>query len=213
MSRTVGSYGPKTLDAIRAAGLRLIFEHGYAAMSLRHLASEVGIQVGSLYNHISTKQALLFDLIKTHMDALLEQLHNALDGIESPVERLKAFIAFHLTYHTARKKEVFISYSELRSLEPKNYSKIVTLRGAYERELIKILDRGVVEGEFVLADTSVAAFGILAMLTGVCTWFKPSGRLSADQIIEIYTDIVLKGLVRQTVQTDFVHRRSRVHTK
>ncbi len=62
MARTVGSYGPKTMEAIRKAGLRLIFEHGYAAMSLRQLASEVGIQAGSLYNHIATKQELLFDL-------------------------------------------------------------------------------------------------------------------------------------------------------
>ena len=42
-------------------------------MSLRRLASEVGIQAGSLYNHITTKQELLFDLIKTHMDELLER--------------------------------------------------------------------------------------------------------------------------------------------
>ena len=53
------------MEAIRKAGLRLIFEHGYAAMSLRQLAAEVGIQSGSLYNHISTKQELLFDLIGT----------------------------------------------------------------------------------------------------------------------------------------------------
>ncbi|HKU04506.1 MAG TPA: TetR/AcrR family transcriptional regulator, partial [Bradyrhizobium sp.] len=40
MARTVGSYGPKTMEAIRKAGLRLIFEHGYEAMSLRQLAAE-----------------------------------------------------------------------------------------------------------------------------------------------------------------------------
>jgi len=74
MARTIGSYGPKTLEAIRKAGLRLIFEHGYAAMSLRDLAAEVGIQVGSLYNHISTKQELLFDLVQDHVNALLGQL-------------------------------------------------------------------------------------------------------------------------------------------
>src|SRR4051812_41956512 len=68
MARTIGSYGPKTLEAIRKAGLRLIFEHGYSAMSLRDLAAEVGIQVGSLYNHISTKQELLFELVQDHVN-------------------------------------------------------------------------------------------------------------------------------------------------
>jgi AcrR family transcriptional regulator len=79
MARTIGSYGPKTLEAIRKAGLRLIFEHGYEAMSLRHLAAEVGIQVGSLYNHISTKQQLLFDLVQDHINELLRQLDLALE--------------------------------------------------------------------------------------------------------------------------------------
>ena len=68
MARTIGSHGPKTMEAIRKAGLRLIFEHGYAAMSLRQLAAEVGIQSGSLYNHISTKQELLFTLVRDHIN-------------------------------------------------------------------------------------------------------------------------------------------------
>src|SRR5258707_613564 len=46
MARTIGSYGPKTMEAIRKAGLRLIFEHGYSAMSLRQLAAAVGIPAG-----------------------------------------------------------------------------------------------------------------------------------------------------------------------
>jgi AcrR family transcriptional regulator len=196
MARTVGSSGPRTMEAIRKAGLRLIYKHGYEAMSLRRLAAEVGIQVGSLYNHIATKQDLLFDLIKVHMEELLARLDQALDGIDPPDERLQAFIAFHVGYHIARKREVFISYSELRSLEPKNYDTIVALRRQYERRLIAILDEGVDRGDFAVADTNVAAFGILAMLTGVCTWFKPSGRLDKDQVITIYADMVSKGLVR-----------------
>src|SRR4051812_45395283 len=84
MARTVGSNGPKTMEAIRKAGLRLIYSQGYEAMSLRRLAAEVGIQAGSLYNHITTKQDLLFDLIKVHMDELLERLDQALDGISDP---------------------------------------------------------------------------------------------------------------------------------
>jgi AcrR family transcriptional regulator len=202
MARTVGSHGPRTMETIRRVGLRLIHKHGYEAMSLRQLASEVGIQAGSLYNHITTKQELLFDLIKTHMDELLQETDRALKGIERPHDQLKAFIAFHLDYHTLHRKEVFISYSELRSLEPGNYGSVVALRRAYERKLIDILDCGVARGEFAVADTTVTAFGILAMLTGVCTWFKPSGRLSKEQVTEIYSDMVLKGLMRTPVQSD-----------
>src|SRR5215475_1095610 len=131
MARTIGSYGPKTMEAIRKAGLRLIFEHGYEAMSLRQLAAEVGIQAGSLYNHISTKQELLFDLVQDHINELLRQLELALEGKDRPVEKLRAFVAFHVLYHMTKKREVFIANSELRSLDAKNYAAIVTLRGAW----------------------------------------------------------------------------------
>ena len=148
MARTVGSYGPKTMEAIRKAGLRLIFEHGYEAMSLRQLAAEVGIQAGSLYNHIATKQELLFDLIQDHINELLRQLDRALAGKAGATERLHAFVAFHVSYHMTRKREVFIANSELRSLEPKNYEAIV----AQFMDMPTPLDSG--EQDRVLARTA-----------------------------------------------------------
>ena len=194
MARTIGSYGPKTLEAIRKAGLRLIFEHGYAAMSLRQLAAEVGIQSGSLYNHISTKQQLLFDLVQDHINELLRQLDLALQGKERPEDKLRAFVAFHVTYHMTKKREVFIANSELRSLEPRNYEAIVALRGAYEQRLAQILAEGVSEGTFEVVDIQVATFGIIALLTGLCTWYRPGGRLTREAIVAAHEKLVLSGV-------------------
>ena len=194
MARTIGSYGPKTMEAIRKAGLRLIFEHGYEAMSLRQLAAEVGIQAGSLYNHISTKQELLFDLIQDHINELLRQLDRALAGKTGATERLRAFVTFHVTYHMTRKREVFIANSELRSLEPKNYETIVALRGAYEQRLAAILAEGAEQGVFEVGDVQVATFGIIALLTGLCTWYRPGGRLTREAIIAAHEKLVLSGV-------------------
>lgn len=194
MARTVGSHGPKTMEAIRKAGLRLIFEHGYAAMSLRQLAAEVGIQSGSLYNHISTKQELLFDLVRDHINELLRQLDRALEGKESPSEKLRAFVAFHVTYHMTRKREVFIANSELRSLEPGNYKKVVALRGAYEQRLADILKEGVAKGEFEVVDVQVATFAIISLLTGLTAWYRPGGRLTREAVVAAHEKLVLSGV-------------------
>jgi AcrR family transcriptional regulator len=194
MARTIGSYGPKTLEAIRRAGLRLIFQHGYEAMSLRQLAAEVGIQSGSLYNHIATKQDLLFDLVREHINELLRQLDLALQGKERPIEKLRAFVAFHVTYHMTKKREVFIANSELRSLEPKNYDAIVALRSTYEQRLAQILSEGVADGTFEVTDVQVATFAILALLTGICTWYRPGGRLTKEAIVTAHEKLVLSGV-------------------
>jgi len=197
MARTIGSYGPKTLEAIRKAGVRLIFEHGYEAMSLRQLAAEVGIQPGSLYNHITTKQELLFDLVQDHINELLRQLDSALEGKQEPLDRLRAFVAFHVAYHMTRKREVFIANSELRSLEPRNYEAVVALRGAYEQRLADILSEGVAADVFEVVDVQVATFAILALLTGLCNWYRPGGRLTREAIIAAHEKLVLSGVAPQ----------------
>ena len=194
MARTIGSHGPKTMEAIRKAGLRLIFEHGYAAMSLRQLAAEVGIQSGSLYNHISTKQELLFVLVRDHINELLRQLDRALQGKQGPADKLRAFVAFHVSYHMTKKREVFIANSELRSLEPKNYEEIVALRGAYERRLAEILTEGATQGEFEVVDVQVATFAILSLLTGLTAWYRPGGRLTKEAIVAAHEKLVLSGV-------------------
>ncbi|OKO81162.1 TetR/AcrR family transcriptional regulator [Bradyrhizobium sp. NAS96.2] len=205
MARTIGSHGPTTLEAIRKAGVRLIFEHGYEAMSLRQLAAEVGIQAGSLYNHISTKQDLLFDLVQDHINDLLRELDQALEGKADPVERLRAFVAFHVTYHMTRKREVFIANSELRSLDAKNYDAVVALRGAYEQRLAQILTDGLSEGVFEVVDIQVATFAILALLTGLCTWYRPGGRLTRDAIIAAHEKLVLSGVAPQAAAGQASH--------
>ena len=194
MSRTIGSSGPKTVAAIRKAGLHLIYKHGYEAMSLRQLAAEVGIQQGSLYNHIRTKQDLLFDLIMVHMDDLFREFDESVPADGAAIDRLKAFVHFHVGYHVNRKEEVFICYSELRSLESENFRTVCGLRQDYERKLTRILEDGVTEGSFAPSDMKVAAYGILSMLSGICTWFHPEGRLSRDEISALFTTMVLSAV-------------------
>ena len=194
MGRIAGSSGARTAAAIRRAGLRLIYRRGFEAMSLRELASEVGVQAASLYNHIRNKQDLLFDLIREHMERLLADTREALaEAPAGAMEQLRAFIAHHITYHLEKKQEVFVANFELRALDTRHFAVIVSMRRAYEERLIAVLDLGVRTGEFEIADTRVTAYAILAMLTGACTWYKPDGRLTKAEVVALHTDMVLHG--------------------
>lgn len=194
--RRVGSSGVNTERAIREAGLNLIVRHGYEGMTLRQLASEVGIQAGSLYNHIATKQQLLFDLVIQHMEDLLAALDAALAGLEDPARQLAAFCEFHVRYHIKRKAEVFVINFELRSLDPENRVQVVALRTRYENRLIEIIRRGQQAGVFRGMDAPVAAYGLISMLTGVCTWYSEDGRMGADEIVDLYTAMAFKGVAK-----------------
>jgi AcrR family transcriptional regulator len=195
MARTIGSQGIKTAEAIRRAGLQLLFEHGYEGMSLRDLARAVGLQPGSLYNHIATKQALLFDLVREHMQALIRALDDALIEVQGPCPRLEAFVTFHLRYHLTRKIEVFVSNAELRSLEPENRAAIMQLRRAYEQRLADILADGAVAGVLNVPDVPVTTYAILSLLTGAASWYRPDGRLGVDEIVAIHRRLILDGVL------------------
>ncbi|MBX6744915.1 MAG: TetR/AcrR family transcriptional regulator [Acetobacteraceae bacterium] len=195
MARITGSNGARTAAAIRDAARGLIYRHGYAAMNLRDLAAEVGIRPGSLYNHITTKQSLLFDLMSEHMTSLLAETDAALAAAgPEPMARLRAFIAHHLLYHFERRQEVYIANFELRALDPPNYARIVAMRRDYEGRLIALLEAGVAAGALEVADSRITAYAILAMLTGVCTWYRPGGRLSKEELVALHTALVLDGI-------------------
>ncbi len=200
MGRTVGSSGIKTMEAIRDAGLRLIYERGYEAMTLRSLAAEVGLQQGALYNYFATKQELLFMLVSDHMNILLSEADRVLKENQGTLEKLKGFISFHINYHMSRKYEVFINYSELRSFNAENYATIIGLRHQYEQKLIDILLVAQREGLISIEDAKIAAYGILAMLSGICQWFNPQGRLPQSDIASLYMTMALGALqVRESL--------------
>lgn len=193
MARTQGSHSDITGPRIQAAALQLFARHGYAAVSMRQIAKEVGVQAGALYNYTPDKQSMLFRLMKNHMDDLLNA--RAEQDLEAdPLTRLKAFVGFHIRFHLERPDEVFIAYMELRNLSPENFATIEELRKRYEDDLEGILRDGVEAGVLVVPDTKIATLAVIAMLNGVMTWYRSGGRLSLDEVEVIYWDMVRKAV-------------------
>ena len=193
MARKPGSRAAITGPRLRDAALALFARHGYAAVSMRQIAAEVGVQAGALYLYTADKQSLLFDLMKDHMDALLVAWEAVAPCGGDARDRLRQFARFHIRFHAARADAVFIAYMELRNLTPENFAVIEALRRRYETELEQILRRGQDEGTLAVADTKLAAMALIAMLTGVNTWYRQGGRLSLERVEDIHVDMVLKA--------------------
>ncbi|MBV1869091.1 MAG: TetR/AcrR family transcriptional regulator [Marinosulfonomonas sp.] len=193
MARKTGSHSETTGPLVRQAALRLFAQGGYAAVSMRQIASEVGLQAGALYLYTPDKQTLLFDMMHEH----LEELLTAWDAVEkptTPVEQLQTFTQFHIRFHLERLDAVFIANMELRNLSPENFAVIEKLRKAYEDELQSILAAGHAGGAFRVPDLKLATLAIIAMLTGVNTWYREGGRLSRDRVERIYWNMVRRSV-------------------
>ena len=193
MARKTGSHSDITGPRVRQAALKLFAQKGYAAVSMRQIATEVGLQAGALYLYTPDKQALLYELMKDHLEELLSAWQ-LLPDAGDPNERLQQFTRFHILYHLDRPESVFVAYMELRNLTPDNFTRIEALRRSYENELEKILIDGQALGQFRVPDTKLAALAVIAMLTGVNTWYRQGGRLSRVTVADIYWDMVRKAV-------------------
>jgi AcrR family transcriptional regulator len=189
MARKTGSHSDITGPRVRDAARQLIARHGYAAVSMRQIAAEVGVQAGALYLYTPDKQTLLFDLMREHMEHLLAEWQ-ALDKGDAPLVQLESFARFHIRYHLNRPDHVFIAYMELRNLSEDNFATIEALRRRYEQALENILQQGAAAQVFSVPDIKLATLAVIAMLTGVNTWYREGGRLSAADVETIYLDMV-----------------------
>lgn len=189
MARKAGSHAEITGPAIREAALRLFARSGYAAVSMREIAEDVGVQAGALYLYTPDKQTLLFELMKEHLSALLAAWKRSDPGGDATA-RLAAFVRFHVAYHVGRRDAVFLSNMELRNLTDENFAEIEALRRDYEMVLQDILTDGQRDGVFHIGDVRVTTMALLAMLTGANFWFREEGRLGLEQVQTLYLRLV-----------------------
>ncbi|GMG81371.1 TetR/AcrR family transcriptional regulator [Paralimibaculum aggregatum] len=200
MARRAGSQGEKTEAAIRDAALKLIARCGYEALSMRRLAEEVGLGAAAIYRYFPNKQAILMGLLERHMLDLLTSWEQArLPAARPAPERLECFTRFHIRHHLPRAEGVFLSYMELRSLTPDNFDRIEGLRRSYESDLAAILEAGRREGSLAAPAPRVTARAVIAMLTGLTTWYRKSGPLTPSEVEAIYWRLVagMVGLAPQ----------------
>jgi AcrR family transcriptional regulator len=182
-------------ESILAAAVKLFAEYGYHAAPLRDIARLAGIQAASIYHHYPNKQSLLVEIMETYMQRLNNSLERILREYDDPVQRLQEAVTNHISLHTNYKAEFFIIDTEIRALEGENRAYILSLRDRYEQLMQELLQNGMERGIFRRSDVKVTSFAIITMCTEVATWFRSNGRLSVQQVIAIYLQIILQGLL------------------
>jgi AcrR family transcriptional regulator len=184
------SHEPDRHQHVRDVALSLFASAGYANVSLRQLAEGVGLHVGSLYNHIESKQALLFELIRDHLENLLDHVEWQVKKSRGVEARLHAFVASYIDFQLLHKEHAQLSVLELRNLEPDQLHEIAELYKRYRGRLEAIINEGVKAGLFYAHPLSAATHGILGMLSSIAFWFTEDAPLSKDQLISQYSAMV-----------------------
>jgi AcrR family transcriptional regulator len=183
-----------TRQNIRQTAEKLFRERGYAAVGMRELAREVGIEAPSIYNHFKSKDDLLREICFDIATQFFKAFDTAVVTEEKPQKKLKAVIQAHIGVIAGNINSSEVFFSEWVFLEEPNLSKFKKLRYDYEMKFRDIIDKGVKQGNFKRMNSKLIAFVVFSALNATYDLYKSNERLSHDEIAEEISELLLKGL-------------------
>ncbi|MFO7679806.1 MAG: TetR/AcrR family transcriptional regulator [Chloroflexota bacterium] len=187
---------------VYAAAARLFARKGFHATRMQDIADELGMQKGSLYYYFKSKDELLSSLVAGSVQEAQSSLQAILDSTHAPGQKLALAIEEHLRILQQNADLHLINTQEiLMSLDEETAVTIEALLKSYENTWAAILQEGVNTGEFRPdLDQKIVIKALLGMCNATLTWFKPTGRLSSQQIAHIFTELLTKGLNSRIVR-------------
>lgn len=173
-------------------------QNGYDGTSMSQLAGRCDITKPGLYYHFKSKQDLLFAIMSKALDVLEETTLAATLAATSHEARLRAILGAHARLVTDEKDGAvtILVIEERGALAPED-RRIIDHRLRSYIGLIRATLEGIrAEGKLRDVDPGVAALSLLGMVVSVARWFRRSGRLAADQVVEQVTDLALSAVLR-----------------
>ena len=171
---------------------RLFAAKGYHGTSIGEIAEALGVQKGSLYAHIESKQDLLYETMVEGARAF----HAGLDAIpeDAPAtEKIRLALRSHLRVVANQLDVATVFVQEWRYLEGERRDEIVAERRRYEERIRALFREGREHGELRSdLDDATAALLALSAANWAYTWLQP-GR-DTDELADRFYDQLLDGM-------------------
>src|ERR1700733_2535997 len=146
-----------TKKNIRLTAEKLFRERGYAAIGMRELAKEVGIEAPSIYNHYKSKD----DLLREICFGIADQFFKAINEVkeeDKPSKKLRSYIKAHVGVIANNIEASSVFFHEWMFLEEPNLAEFKKLRHNYEQKFRDLIDKGVKKGDFKKMNTKLAVY-------------------------------------------------------
>ncbi|WP_216216529.1 TetR/AcrR family transcriptional regulator [Amycolatopsis aidingensis] len=188
---------PDAARRLMLAGVESFARRGYHATTTRDIASGAGMSPAALYVHFPSKAALLFAISRSGHEQALALVENAINDPESqgdPVAAMRRvaedFVAWHARRHTVAR---VVQY-ELQALPEQEYAVVADLRRRIERVVRDLIEQGLREGVFRVADPRTAARAALSLGVDVARWYSERSSKAPPELAREYGELVLRML-------------------
>jgi AcrR family transcriptional regulator len=188
-----GPRKPYDIDSLTDVAFRLFAERGFDATSMDEIAKAAGITKASIYHHVASKEALLRHGLDRALAALFAVLDepDACDG--APHDRLGAIVSrvAHVTLRMLPEVSVLFRVRGNSVTEREAMDR----RRSFDRIVTTLVRAAQAEGT-IRADVDAALLTrlIFGMSNSVVEWYRPSGRIAADEIARAIERLVFEGV-------------------
>lgn len=181
---------------IKQKSILLFEEKGFSETSIQDIVEALGVTKGTFYYYFSSKEQLLMDIHLGYIDDLLNRQEKIQQKQISNREKLTQLIALLITDIADHGPSGKVFFREMRHLGEENALEVKGKREKFRKNLEKIIMDGIAQKEFRHGlEPDIIAFAILGAANWSYQWFNPAGGISADRLADIYSDLILNGIV------------------
>ena len=173
----------------------LFRQKGYAATSMRDIARAMSMEAASLYNHISSKQGILADLLLEVATYFTEGMAEIKASDASHLAKLRQVIAQHVDLTVAHTDKMALIPSEWTHLEEPALRDFLNMREGYEKALRDIVTKSIAEGGMKALDPDVILFSLLSTLRWLYSWKTKYQDKNPSELKEELVIALLDGLI------------------
>jgi TetR/AcrR family transcriptional regulator, cholesterol catabolism regulator len=179
-------------EEVVAAAARVFAAQGFHATSMQDLIAATGLTAGGLYHYIGSKDQLLVRICDQLMEPLLDQVREIVASDRPARDQLRAIVRIWMVHVERNRDHMLVFQQERHVLERgAQWREVRRQRKHFEELLGGVLAQGEREGSFRFADRDLALRALLGMVNHTAQWFRPRGRLSAEQIADGFVALLL----------------------
>ncbi len=176
----------------------LFATNGYHGTGMSDLERATGLGRGSIYHYVASKDDLLYEITTQYLIQLVTAGEALLNEDLQPEERLRMYSREVVRVIVNHRAEMTVCFRDMHEVPEPMRADVLDLHQRYEQVWTQILDDGVRTGTFRTADTLIVK-AVLGLHHYAYLWIQPDGRLSPEEIADVFVDFTLSGIINTGV--------------
>lgn len=190
MPRGIAHDHSEKRGAIRKGAAAYFATNGYDRASMTGAAAHCGVSKALIYHYYGSKDALLYDILHTHLSDLVETV----DAVPEGTDQLRLLIRAILLAYRNADAEHKLQADAMAALAPDKREPLMAL----QRRLVMVMSDALqaaspetMSDPDRLRPVTMTVFG---MLNWFYMWHRPGKGIGREEYADLMTDMVLGGI-------------------